>query len=273
MSDRRFELQKLLYTEHSPITHDECKEAASLIGSLAAQIEKLREGERPAWTKADAHAPQAAMVGFQDRRQYTDGDGNIHDWKVTKWWPKPPQDDLGRPIQVTPTLAMSYERDLVLFFGTGVIDSLEWTDSQDHLYAVKEERTLDASTGYYDVNDTGEWFIDETHSRFTGFDTSERLFSKPLVVAGNIFFTTYSPNPDECLPGDATIYGMRFDNLFDDIIFEEKKEMSSTPSAPAMLWTPTGPEVVVQRATRVEKLGLTNPIEPASHIVHWGKVL
>jgi hypothetical protein len=154
-----------------------------------------------------------------------------------------------------------------------VIDSLEWTDSQDHLYAVKEERNLDAATGYYTINDTGEWFIDETRSKYTDFGRSERLFSKPLLVAGKIFFTTYKPNADECLPGDAKIYGMYFDNLYDDIIFEEEKTMSSTPSSPGVVWTPTGPEVVVQRATRVEKLGLTNPIEPAAHVVHWGKVL
>ena len=216
----------------------------------------------------DQDADEGEMIA-----SYTDADGNVHDWTVSKWWPKPPDDDLGRPIQVTPTLGMSYERDLVLFFGTGVIDSLEWTDSQDYLYAVKEERTLDAATGYYNINETGEWFVDEARSKFTDFNTSERLFSQPLLVGGKIFFTTYKPNADECLPGDAKIYGMYFDNMYDDIIFEEEKTMSSTPSSPAMLWTPTGPEVVVQRATRVEKLGLTNPIEPAAHVVHWGKVL
>jgi hypothetical protein len=216
----------------------------------------------------DPDADEGEMIAA-----YTDEGGHVYDWKVTKWWPKSPQESLGRPIQVTPTLGMSYERDLVLFFGTGIIDSLEWTDTADHLYAVKEKRTLNEDTGYYTVNDTGEWFIDKAHSKFTGFDSSERLFSNPLLVAGNLFFTTYKPNSDECLPGDAKTYGMRFDDLNDGIIFEEEKKQSSTPSAPAMLWTPTGPKIVVQRGTGVEELDLINPLEPASHIVHWGKVL
>lgn len=50
-------------------TAAELERLAGEVGRLSAERALTTDDKRPDWTKADAHAPQAAMVGFLDRRQ------------------------------------------------------------------------------------------------------------------------------------------------------------------------------------------------------------
>jgi len=190
-----------------------------------------------------------------------------YNWKATKWWDDPAN---SRPIMVKPSLAMSYERDLVVFYGTGVNDSLAWTDTKDYLYAVKEVR--DPTT--HKIKDTGEYFESETESKLE-FSTAERLFGKPLVVAGKVYYTTYTPNSDECEPGDGALYKTPFDKYTSNASLSESSDLEKKPPPlpPKMISTPTGPAVVAGAGTEMHKISTGTDLEPASHVLHWGKIL
>lgn len=163
-----------------------------------------------------------------------------------------------RPIMVTPALALNYKRNLVLYFGTGVIDDLSHTATIDHLFAVEETRTLTSvPTGegeYYKPDPTGSIYCDEAMYGENcatvnpmAFGTAERLFGKPLVAAGTVFFTTYTPVDDECLPGYSTIYGLRFDDFNIEVIATEQLPDTGTTSSPTMVWTSTGPVIAIEQ--------------------------
>ncbi|MBW1872790.1 MAG: hypothetical protein JRJ19_12040, partial [Deltaproteobacteria bacterium] len=49
----------------------------------------------------------------------------------------------GLPIMVSPGLALNYKSNLVLYFGTGRTDTLEWSDQNYKFYGVEETRDED----------------------------------------------------------------------------------------------------------------------------------
>jgi len=224
--------------------------------------------------------------GKYDKARFTDtdhGEGDIigpytvtgggtsvtYDWEVgsSPWYSVP--DD--RPIMTEPTIALDYERNLVLFFGTGDTANLEYVNNppKEYFYAVKETRTADAE-GFLLADDTGTDF----HPRMALPDTGERMYGAPLVLGGNVFFTTYVPVNDLCFPGSSYTYGMTFDT-FEGILDSNQKRASAgegTASAPTMQWNPSGESAaVVQVKGKVKKIPVS--VRSTAQILQWGKVL
>jgi hypothetical protein len=172
-----------------------------------------------------------------------------------------------RPIMVDPVLALDYNRELLLLFGTGYTDNLQYTNTNDYFYSVREAH----KPATFELEPIGQ-----IASRKTLPNTAERLFGRPLVAAGNVFFTTYVPIDDECLPGYARMYGWRFAD-FDDpgnpIAGQTLAGTVGTPSAPSMAITEHGPVVVVQQGANVTGVKVDNVIKPTAQPLHWGKVL
>jgi hypothetical protein len=223
--------------------------------------------------------------GKYDKARFTDtdyGEGDIigpytvsgggtsitYDWEVgsSPWYSVPDH----RPIMTEPTIALDYERNLVLFFGTGDTANLENVADPptEYFYAVQETRTED-SEGFMLPDDTGTDF----HPRMELPDDGERIYGAPLVLGGNVFFTSYVPVNDLCLPGSSYTYGMTFDTF--EGIFDGQKRVSAgegTASPPALQWNPSGESAaIVQVKDTVKRIPVS--IRSTAQILQWGKVL
>jgi hypothetical protein len=193
-----------------------------------------------------------------------------YEWKVgsTPWYTVPD----GRPIMTEPTIALDYERNLVLFFGTGDTANLEHVENPptESFYAVKETRTEDE--GFMLPDETGTKFNDQTPMALT--EPGERIYGAPLVLGGNVFFTTYVPVKDDCEPGESYTYGMTFDT-FEGIFDGGAKRAlagTGTPSPPTLQWSPSGEaSAVIQVKTEVKRIPVS--VRSTAQILQWGKVL
>ena len=178
-----------------------------------------------------------------------------------------------RPIMAPPALGLTYNRSLVMFFGTGRTDDLESYDARDYFFAVEE--TLDAEGKPTGV---GELFHRGGAAAGTAMklDEGERLYGKPLVAAGKVIITTFLADPDKCQDGSSRMHIFDYDNVPADTSNAlHTFDMASvgTPSAPSMVWTPTGPVVLAQVGAAVEVLPVADNIKPTAHALHWGQVL
>jgi hypothetical protein len=182
--------------------------------------------------------------------------------------------ETGDPIMVDPTLALNYERNLVLFFGTGRTDDLTFTPEKGDFYAVEQEP--DTADPLYRPKNEGVMFCDTppcTKPTLTFEEEGERLFGKPLVAGGSIIFTTFIPNENSCDVGGGRVYVTPFDDIDDDEFPPKELESPGTPSSPSILWTPTGPQVVAQSGASMETINAGKAIQGGARIAHWGKVL
>jgi len=207
------------------------------------------------------------------------GTGDKFAWDVDRDGddPKPWFDTgTGQPIMVSPDLALNYKRNLVLFFGTGRTDTLEYSDEIFKFYAVEETRSIDDDVLV--TNDEGELFGDISSNPIE-FDEGERLYGKPLVMGGKVIFTSFEPSVAECDTGKGYVYMLRYDDFDpancepDECLWKEDFGQSEIMPPPQPIWTPTGPQVVIQAGTNVISLPENEAIAPAARVLHWGKVL
>jgi hypothetical protein len=105
------------------------------------------------------------------------------------------------------------------------------------------------------------------------FVASERLFGQPLVLFGNVHFTTFTPDDSECETGQGKFYVLKYDD-FDNQVMVHTFTDKGPPSKPAIRWTAKGtPEVVVQQGAKIVKPPMPTRIRPRTDILFWGKVL
>ncbi|MBW2701024.1 MAG: hypothetical protein JRF33_09415, partial [Deltaproteobacteria bacterium] len=179
-----------------------------------------------------------------------------------------------RPIMAPPALGLTYNRSLVLFFGTGRTDDLEYYSDRDYFFAVEE--VLDPATGK--PTGFGELFNKDGAAAGTALkmDDGERLYGKPLVAAGKVIMTTFVADPDECTEGGGRMHIFNYDDTPADtggMLQSYTLAGKGTPSPPVMVWTPTGPVVLAQQGAGVEVLPVADQIKPTAHALHWGQVL
>ncbi|HUU00793.1 MAG TPA: PilC/PilY family type IV pilus protein [Myxococcota bacterium] len=225
----------------------------------------------------DRDKPEGEMVYL-----FSDPDtGKDHDWDVGRdaggdplpWY----NTGVNRPIMVQPSQAMNYKRNLVLFFGTGVMDDLTYHATQDRFYAVEETRTLTAD-GFYDPDPEGKLFCNESLYGATcagsgnplDLATAERLFGKPLVVGGKVLFSTYTPDSDLCKPGTGVTYGMDFDNFQENGLISDPPT-EGPPHPIDIVWTAAGPKAVTGKPGDEHSVDFN--IVVGAQVMHWGKVL
>ncbi len=231
----------------------------------------------------DRDKPEGQMV-----YKYTDGGGVEHDWDVGRnvvgtpvaWFDtKPYTNNTPRPITVQPALAMNASRNLVLFVGTGRIDDLTYLDTRDYILAVEETRTL-TGDGFYEPDDFGKLFCNESYGpNCIGsgmpkqLSISERLFGKPLVVAGQVFFTTYEPADNDCDPGRGRVYGYRYDDFQEETLTTNNLASTGPPTQPQVVWTPQGPQLITGQASNIQVLPTETQLTTGAQVMFWGKVL
>jgi hypothetical protein len=195
------------------------------------------------------------------------------DWSVSLWFDptdstfmgtKPVQPNM-RPVTVTPSLALNYRRNLVLFYGTGSIDDLEYKPGQkDYFYAVEEVRKKSDPTQF---EKRGE-LVDQ----ITSFDDSERLFGKPLIVGGRVFFLTYLPQHGLCQSGVSRVYDLDFEDFDRDGAIVHKEEFKKKAKGPSLRWIEKGAEVSISANGKTEIINSIQILQVARPMF-WGKVL
>jgi len=233
----------------------------------------------------DPLKPEGQMV-----YAYTDGNGVKHDWDVSRdinnnpipWFDtRPYTGGVPRPITVQPALAMNAARNLVLFVGTGRIDDLSYTNTRDYFLAVEETRTLSAD-GFYLPDPTGKLFCNETYGASCAgsgmpkmLGESERLFGKPLVVSGQVFFTTFQPSSNQCDSGTGRVYGYRYDDFQQDMLTNNTMADKGPPRQPQVVWTPKGAQLVTGQGSTIQIVQTREqtPITTGAQVLSWGKVL
>jgi len=187
----------------------------------------------------------------------------------------PLKDEPRRPISVSPASALNYRRNLVLFAGTGDIENLASNSDVDYFMAIEEKREAD-SEHYYNPTEDGVLFEKDgaLMNNPMEFPTGERLFSRPLIVAGKVVFSTYvAPEDTECDLGTGKIYAMPFDDFRPEERIVEQ-EVDTVIESPAVVWLPSGKfKVGVQKGDEVELVDLGEAEESAARVLSWSKVL
>lgn len=180
------------------------------------------------------------------------------------------QRDLGlapRPIMVPPALALNYERNLVLFFGTGENDTLEHRTFQEYFFGVEQTLTGDLAS-YRKPDAIG--YVDPKMRK--ALPIGERMWGKPVVAGGQVYFTTYVSNPNRCEPGSGYVYGFNFEDYSEFPMGVEKLHVDWDPKiAPVLL--PSGEMMLnVTAGTSVTTLRVKGGA-PMARMMSWGRVL
>jgi type IV pilus assembly protein PilY1 len=160
-------------------------------------------------------------------------------WKKVKLFQTP-----GQPITTRPIVALGKQQELIIYFGTGrYLVGVDKTDtSQNTFYALVEKKSTsdDDNHGHYtgtqpidktmhlvnltnvitqaDFDALSEatkdkvlnqgWYFDLSSP---GGNPSERVIGDALVVAGTVFFTSFTPNEDVCgFGGSARFYALDY---------------------------------------------------------------
>lgn len=212
--------------------------------------------------------------------QKNDDFGNTYRWDVGRLggdpsaapdpWFDMQRDDgrVPRPIMVAPTLAMNYERELMLFFGTGETDTLEYRTASEYFYGVREALEYDAIDKVLKPKARGEL---DTNMR-VDFRLGERMWGKPIVAGGDVYFTSYRANPNRCVEGSGAFYGLSMGDLQEAAIPGGRIDFpGSTPSA-KVVWSPAGAQVVIQTGTTILTVDVAG-VQPVAQMMHWGRVL
>ncbi len=180
----------------------------------------------------------------------------------------PVPDCAGNTIMVAPSLALDHSRDLILYYGTGEIDSLDFNPNQHEcIFAVREIRGFDGDDYFGPIQNAKGVLV----SMKNDLEPSERLFGQPLVLSSQIYFATFTPDDDECGLGTATVYVTKFDNFADE---QFKKKLKKHPPPPPIKprWGPEKLQMVMQKGIEVMELPIPEP-RTTSQVVNWGKVL
>ncbi|HOX43184.1 MAG TPA: PilC/PilY family type IV pilus protein [Myxococcota bacterium] len=173
-----------------------------------------------------------------------------------------------RPIMVPPTLALNYERNLVLFFGTGENDTFEVRTAQEYFFGVEQTLSGDASS-YRTPDAVG--YLDPQMRLALG--AGERMWGKPFVAGGNVYYTTYIANPNRCEPGTGRLYGLDFDDFTTPVIAPFQPGVGGPLTSPSVVFTPDGrASLTLPVGTSVYTVTVPG-LAPSAQMIHWGRVL
>jgi len=100
----------------------------------------------------------------------------------------------------------SWLRDggLGVYWGTGTPYDRS-SGGRGYFFAMKDSEPLDCASRAEPIPCNG-------HDGFYPLDSGESLTADPVVYAGVIYFSTYTPNADRCEMGTGRVYGIRFDD-------------------------------------------------------------
>lgn len=103
------------------------------------------------------------------------------------------------------TAAWRADGSLGIYFGSGSPFDREDTTNRGYFFALYDDSPLSASSTAKAIDCDG-------HLGYYPLDLGEGLTSEPVVYAGVVYFSTYTPNADRCEAGTGRVYGLRFDD-------------------------------------------------------------
>lgn len=114
------------------------------------------------------------------------------------------------------------DNKLDLFFATGDLENVAQPGEQNYLFKLKDEdpRAMVAWTAAKNVDrqtDTCTGSSPNLTPISAGRGTmrlaaGEKVVFNPALANGTVFFTSFRPNANPCLPGDGYLYGIRYDS-------------------------------------------------------------
>jgi hypothetical protein len=103
------------------------------------------------------------------------------------------------------TTAWRQDGTLGIFWGSGTPFDRETVTTQGYFFAMFDPEPTSVST-------TANSILCDGHQGYYPLDYGEGLTSPPVVYAGVVYFSTYTPNADRCEAGVGKVYGLRFDD-------------------------------------------------------------
>lgn len=133
--------------------------------------------------------------------------------------------------------------DLGIYWGTGTPFDRD-SSGNGYFFAMYDTDPLSCTTAQpIPCNGEDGWYQ---------LDAGEGLAAEPIVYAGVVYFTTYTPNADRCEVGSGKLYGLRFDDCSPGIDTDGDGEATSSDSAALDLGegfpsaaVPSGPTILV----------------------------
>jgi type IV pilus assembly protein PilY1 len=166
-------------------------------------------------------------------------DYTMNIWKKAQLF----QTSSGQPITTRPIVSFGKNQELIIYFGTGKyfvgVDKTDTTQNTFYALVEKKVTTDNDNDGHYtsaltiDKNDLVDMTGIKTESQFAalaaetrddvlnqgwyvnldspGGNPSERVIGDAVVVAGTLFFTSFTPNEDVCgFGGSSRLYAIDY---------------------------------------------------------------
>lgn len=156
--------------------------------------------------------------GYADRLYVTDMAGNL--WRfdlTTDPWDRQLLLQTGQPIQATPALTVDEQANVLVYFGTGkYMDMADLTDTSQQTFYCVIDNGSDVTVNKWDLVDQTStispitatdrgWYIDLVK------ESGERVTKTDAIVAGVVYFTSFSPNSEVCGAGGRSwLYAVDF---------------------------------------------------------------
>lgn len=108
------------------------------------------------------------------------------------------------------TAAWLPDGKLGIYWGTGTPFAREGLATNGYFFAMYDADPTDPSS----VAQPIACYADSStiNDGYFPLDAGEGLTSEPIVYAGVVYFTTYTPNSDRCQVGTGRVYGLRYDD-------------------------------------------------------------
>ncbi|MSP55825.1 MAG: hypothetical protein EXR69_09520 [Myxococcales bacterium] len=135
---------------------------------------------------------------------------NVDDLKWCQWYDPMNGTDGGNGVGTRPevyyaaTTSWLTDGSLGVYWGTGTPFNRDGTNT-GYFFAMYDADPLDCESLAQPITCNGA-------DGYMPLDSGEGMTSDPLVYAGVVYFTTYTPNPDRCENGTGRVYGIKFDD-------------------------------------------------------------
>lgn len=108
------------------------------------------------------------------------------------------------------TAAWLQDGNLGIYWGTGTPFSREGSSNTGYFFAMYDANPTDPNS----VAQPIPCYTDSTTANdgYYPLASGEGLTGEPIVYAGVVYFTTYTPNSDRCEVGTGKVYGLRYDD-------------------------------------------------------------
>lgn len=103
------------------------------------------------------------------------------------------------------TAAWRNDGSLGIYFGSGSPFDREDATDRGYFFALYDDNPLSSTSTAKAIDCDG-------NEGYYELDLAEGLTSEPLVYAGVVYFSTYTPNADRCEAGTGRVYGLRYDD-------------------------------------------------------------